>query len=313
MDFLTCNSANKRKTQELSRTGPQFPAEYDMSDFSIEALVKGNWSVSVEYELEPGSTASMTFTAKDVEPFSQILSTQNVGPNQPSVSSTGGPQKLTLQIPERFGKNPRAALISFRASPNDPNGQRPVNFQLISIGIGTQPLGSTTTSQHGHQNVEMNALYIKASAQGFQPLYNFGSGLTFAPVAVAIPGAVAIVEINVTPQRIRSGGTFNYNFSSTNFFPAGRAEYRRDVRILRPGGVYVYGTEYVAGENFNEPVNAGRNPQPPPIERAKRWNVRRGVSAGKYRIQVFAWNSVRARGEGGESASRISSPPVDID
>jgi hypothetical protein len=309
LDFLSCNPANKRKTQELSRNGPQFPADYEMSDFSIEALVKGSWAVTIEYELEPDSTVSITFTAKDVEPFSQTFSTQDAGPNQPNVLTTGGPQKRDFQLPERFGEKPQAALISFRALADGPNGKRPANFQLNSLGIGDQPPDSTSTktNQRGQQTVEMNALYIKASAQGFQPFYNFGSRLMMGPKAVAI------VDISIRPQRIRPGGTFNYTFSSTNFFPAGRAEYRRDVKTLRPNGTYIYGTEYVAGENFTEPVNAGRNPQPPPIERSKKWNVRPRVSLGKYRIQVFAWNSVKARGEGGESATRISSPPVNID
>ena len=75
----------RTKEQELFRTGQQFPERYNDNNFSLVALVKGKWAVAVEYQAEAGADATITFRVKDVEPFSQALSS-DVDPASPDTS-----------------------------------------------------------------------------------------------------------------------------------------------------------------------------------------------------------------------------------
>jgi hypothetical protein len=314
LNFLACNKAKESEEQRLFRRGPQllFPDVYNESDFSIVALVKGNWGVAVEYELEPRSTASITFKVKDVAPFTQALPANNVvnNPQTTQVAATGRRQ-LFFILPKQFGEKPQAALISLRAVIDDPNGKVAADFQLDALALGGRALVPATTTQPGTQTDQLGtqtdvvSVLQKASAQeGFELLSDFGRRQAGAP------NEVAIIALNVAPTSVsaRQGGMFNYNFLSTNFFEKWRAEYRQEVKTLGPGGKYVKGTKYVGGKTFYEPVL-------PLFPKYQNWIISRGgrFSQGKYKIQVYAWFSVNARGEGGEWATRISRPPVSID
>lgn len=306
LGFLACQADKRKKEQELSRWGMQFPAVYNESDFSIVALVKGGWAVVIEYESEQRNTASVTFTVKDVAPFTQPLPVKDAGPNQPSAQDARVANTMVFRLPERFGTTPQAALISFRALTDGPTGKVPGSFQLNAMGIGDRALESASITQPGRQTVERGALQVKIAARGFQPLDNFGSW------RAGTPKGVAIVDINITPtpDRVssRRGGAFDYYFVSTNFFDVWRAEYRRNTKTPAANGGYIYGTEYVGGRNFNEPVSAGPNPQPPPPRKAKRWSIRGGgrFSPGQYKIMVCAWYKVDDFKRGGEAAAKIS-------
>jgi hypothetical protein len=306
LNFLACNKAKESEERRLFRRGPQllFPDVYNESDFSIVALVKGNWGVAVEYELEPRSNASITFTVKDVEPFTQALPADNVLSAPQTTQVAARRRKLFFILPRRFGEKPQAALISLRAVIDDPIGKVPADFQLDALALGGRALVPATTTQPVTQTNAASVLQKASVREGFEPLSDFGRRQAGAP------NEVAIIALNVAPTNVsaRQGGTFNYNFLSTNFFETWRAEYRQEVKTLGPAGKYVKGTKYVGGKTFYEPVL-------PLFPKYQNWIISRGgrFSQGKYKIQVYAWFSVNARGEGGEWATRISRPPVSID
>ncbi len=299
LHFLSCNKHQQMEGQRLSRNGPQFfPKSYHANDFSIKGLVKGNWPVAVEYELEPGSTASVTFTVKDVEPFTQPLPAGNVGPSsQPT--QVAGPRKLSFVIPARFGETPRAALITFRAFTDGSLGKLPADLELTAFAVGDKALAPAKTTRAGPQTIT-SATLREASFQSLQSLDAFRNWQAGGP------NEVAIVALTVVPLAIsaRLGGAFVYIFFTTNSFGMWRAEYRQNVRTLGPDGRYVKGTKYVGGKTYRQTVV-------PFIPIFEQWKIPGGKwPPGHYKIQVYTWFSITA---GGDWATRISRPPVRLD
>lgn len=297
--FLACNAAKQTKEQELFQTGMQFPAQYDSSEFSIIALVKQNWAVNLEYELAPGATATITFTVKDIEPFSQTLPARVIGPG-PANSLPGESQISAFRLPERFGEKPQAALISLRAIA----GARgtPAGFHFYALGIGDRPPQPASTEQPDLQTDGMNAVQVKMAWPGVPPLYESRRG------PASLPQAVRIEKVNVTPDviPIKQGGEFNYTFVSTDKFGAWRADYYKNIQEVRNGKT-IQGTHRVRQVKFNELVIAGLNPVPPT---SKKWEIKkRGpVPRGDYKIQVTAHVAANGGSEAGKSASRCSDP-----
>lgn len=311
-DFLKCNAAKQTKEQELFQTGMQFPANYDAGEFSIIALVKKDWAVNFEYELEPGATATITFTVKDIAPFSQSLPPSVIGPSQTNLPP-GGPQISAFRLPERFGPKPQAALISFRATTVASNGTLPANLKIYAIGIGDRAPKPTSTGQPARQTDVMNAVQVKMSYPDFQPLYDLGSSPMLAHRTYDVsPQAVRIEAVNVTPGLIpiKQGGEFDYTFVSDDKFGAWRADYWRNIEVVRKGKT-IQGTHRVRGEWFNELVIAGLNPIPP---KSKKWKIKRlgSTPPGEYKIQVTAHLAANAGSEAGKAATRFSDP-VKID
>lgn len=299
--FLKCESAKKTKEQELDKTGPQFPRDYDASDFSIVALTKGGWDVAFEYELEPGSTITITLQVKDVAPFSQTAAS-NVSALLPGTLPDRVSGLLVFRLPERPGEiAPQATLISFRAATNNSSGRIPAYFRLNAFGLGNRAL-SALLNQPGNTDVT-NARYLKASFSGFQPPDDFGSLPGYTNRGVAITA----VNLESSQVRIKPGATVNYNFVSTNEFGAWRADYLQDVK--KPSGVH--SIKIVARDLFNQTVRTGPNPKPPPLPAFSKWKIKQ-ASRGQYSIQVSAWWTVNQRQVGGEAACRNSSSLVNL-
>ena len=297
-DFLSCNAARLTKEQELYRSGPQFPLNYDDNDFSFVALVKGGWEVTIEYQLDLDSTASITFVAKDAEPFSEEL---HSAPNQVN-SKVGGVRRLTIRLPDEFSNKPRPALISFKATVNGSQGKEPAGFELLSLGIGNRftfnPKSNSTNPPAAESMTKDSLKRGLAQPVSYREVLSAG-----APES---QGAVEITRIDVAPDALVPAGTFNYTFESTDKFSQWKADYHRKTRQLR-NGRNVLGTQHLQTVPFNELVFAGHNPQP---SGSKAWQITKSKRfvPGEYKIQVTAFLRADAGDDAGKMATRLSQP-----
>lgn len=117
----------------LAKSGPVFPAMFTMSDFRVEGLVKGDWPVFIEYELESDSTAVVTVnTTTNGELLSFTI---------PLPSTNGGRGKVKKYLPGTFGQKPQAGFITFQAFKNGPE-KRPADFFLSVFGFGPNAVRS---------------------------------------------------------------------------------------------------------------------------------------------------------------------------
>jgi hypothetical protein len=306
LGFLSCNAHNKSKERELSQNGMKFPADFNMSDFSIQALVQGGWVVTIDFDLETAGTVEVTFQAKDVEPFSQTFSVQNTilssDPQRPE-----GQRGAAFQLPERFGKKPQPALISFKALADGPNGKVPADFELIGIGIGDKEIKSTSLNEPYFQTIGLSA-----SAGGFLPFKDLGNRQPpMFPTKVYLPPSVRIAAVYMKPDMLAATqeGAFDYWFSSEDGFGSWRADVFRNV-VVSVHGRSIHTTRAVYSVKFrNEEVVVGDNPRKPP--KPRKWNVR-GQPRGQYKILITAFWKVNSGPQGGKSAARLSSPPVKI-
>lgn len=306
-NFLWCNPAKKTKEQELSKTGPQFPHEYDASDFSMVALTKGNWDVVFDFELAPDSTVTITFQVKGVAPFSETASTDSSSAS-PNIQGEGIPVAISFRLPERIGEvGPQATLISFQALTDSSAGKVPAYFRLNAFGLGNRAL-SALNKRPGRETDAMHATdglaspYLKASFADPPPRDGFRS-LPVAPSA-----AITAVNIQYAQVKAKPGASVNYNFVSSREFGAWRADYIQELK--RPSGTRT--TKLADSERFFRRVTPGPNPTPPPQPRFWAWDVKR-VARGQYKITVSAWWTVTQLQQGGESAARVSSSSVNIE
>jgi hypothetical protein len=295
LKFLKCERAKRTKEQELSLTGPQFPHNYDDNDFSIVALVQGEWEVDVEYELELEGNAVITFTIIGGKDFSVELPT----------GAGGVAEKLAFVLPAWFGAKPQPALISFKALGDGPNGLVPADFQLKALGIGGRFTNLPTSTS---QPDEANAFPLKVSTRSTQQFQAFATGASWPSVSVpnVLPGAVRIDSVNVDPGTLTPVGEFQYSFDSSDDFSRWNADYYRKIRTVR-NGRSVSSTVHMAFDKYNELVFAGRNPSPPSL---KKWKIPKGprFPAGEYKIQVTAFLRADGGPNGGKSATRFSRP-----
>jgi hypothetical protein len=216
---------------------------------------------------------------------------------------------LAFVLPEWFGEKPQAALISFKALADGPNGKAPADFQLNALGIGDRftNVQPTSTNQPYPQPAE-DTVPIKVSARSSPQFRGFGTQPRWPSVRVVpiLPGAVRIDSVNVDPEKLAPVGEFQYTFDASDNFSRWNADYYRKTSTLRNGRP-VSSTLHVAFEKYDELVFAGRNPSPP---RAKKWRIPKGprFPPGDYKIQVTAF--LRADGglNGGKSATRFSRP-----
>jgi hypothetical protein len=294
-DFLKCNAAKLTKEQELYRSGPQFPLNYDDNDFSFVALVKGKWDVTIEYQLDLESTAYITFVVKDAKPFSQELYS---APNDLN-SKVGGIHRVNFQLPEEFGDKPQPALISFKATVDESQGKVLAGFQLYSLGIGNRFTFSPQPKSISRPDTE----FTVRDANPALPVSYRDVLPNEAPVGF---GAVEIEKIDVAPDALVPAGMFKYTFDSTDPFSRWNADYHRKTKQFR-NGRYVLGTQHLQTIRHNELVFAGRNPRPPGL---KEWQITRGkqFGHGEYKIQVTAFLRADAGENGGKSATRFSRP-----
>jgi hypothetical protein len=151
----------------LAKAGPLFPeAAFSMSDFKVQALVKGRWPIVVEYELEADSTAEVTISINNGEfKFPVRLRTTN-----------GKTIQVTDHLPGTFGEKPQLGEVSFKAFRNGPEPRRPANFFLYGLGFGDKAVGSMVVDHLEFQPPSIHPKLNEKASCSFHSLSDFDSG-----------------------------------------------------------------------------------------------------------------------------------------
>jgi hypothetical protein len=119
----------------LSKAGPQF-GSYLLRRIYADVLAKAGPMV-IEYQLDNECTATLTLTIKGKkEPFIYRL------------KPTGAEIKQEVfQLPETFGEKPLVAVLSINAENLDPANKSSTCFELFSIAMGGNAVGSLKINQ----------------------------------------------------------------------------------------------------------------------------------------------------------------------
>jgi hypothetical protein len=120
----------------VSDRGPQFPALFSMSAFSVEGFVKGGWPMALDYELREPGIYMLTVTAEGVAPFTYLLD-----------GTRTGRQTAILTLPARFGSEGVVAVCTVRALSNSPGEARQLFFRVFGWACGGRAVGSIAIDQ----------------------------------------------------------------------------------------------------------------------------------------------------------------------
>jgi hypothetical protein len=123
-----------KEVQELSINGPQFPATLNLSDLKFKALVKGNWPLFLDYELEQPGHVILIITLKKKLPYVYMF---------PEMSP-GRHEKL-ITLPAYLGNGPLVATYSIRAVSERMFGLVPLVIHAFAVGdeaVGSSGLDS---------------------------------------------------------------------------------------------------------------------------------------------------------------------------
>lgn len=163
--LLIHGSGGGVSAKDLSKNGPFFPTELDMSNFKAVGFADAGWPLFVGYELQRPATVTLTIKADKVDPFVQQL------------DGTPGAHEQTLTIPARFGgKKPRVTTFVLAAESGDPDA--PAQFTYVDICAGHNAVGSV-----GINNVSFEPGDVFATAQSQKASYKFHSLFDFDKVA----------------------------------------------------------------------------------------------------------------------------------
>jgi hypothetical protein len=90
----------KRVTEKTLRDeGPQLPEVFNMSNFTVQALVKDGWDLGFELKLEEGATATITVTTVEAAPFvSTFIGTGDRQKQSVKLALTGAGNKFVPGI-----------------------------------------------------------------------------------------------------------------------------------------------------------------------------------------------------------------------
>lgn len=122
--------------QVISDHGPQFPALFSMSAFSVEGFVRGGWPMALDYELREPGVYLLTVIAEGVAPFTYLLD-----------GTRTGRQTTILTLPARFGGRGVVAVCTVRAMSSSPGEVRPLFFRVFGWACGGRAVGSIAIDQ----------------------------------------------------------------------------------------------------------------------------------------------------------------------
>jgi hypothetical protein len=153
--------SKREKEKILIKDGPLYSEDFDQSDYSIRAFVKGRWPVVVDYGREAESTATLTIAANGVE-YSWILDDWIVDdiahlqlpPNVIQFDDEKGSVKKVKFVRRRamfslpdLGSDTVVATVSFRAKRNGAESQKAwLRVYGLSMGINEQTISSLLRS-----------------------------------------------------------------------------------------------------------------------------------------------------------------------
>lgn len=155
----------KSDAKVLSESGPQFLAEYLLSNFSARVFVRAGAPMVVEYRLGNEAAATVTLTVKtkkDEQTFTHRL------------EPTGGEvRQVVFRLPEAFGKKPAVATLSVKAENTDPGNQQPPDFEVYGLGMGEKAVGSMVIERLSFQPGLVHATRKEKAAYSFHSRSDF--------------------------------------------------------------------------------------------------------------------------------------------
>jgi hypothetical protein len=170
----------KSEAEMISKSGPLFPAIFNMSNFTMRALMKGDWPVVFDYELERESTAIITISGKNArQPFVIELPPTN---DQRA--------EVIRRLPAEFGQKLQVGQLSFQAFKTGPEGRQPAHFYLHGIGMGPAAVGSMVINQLHFQPGQIRPKLKEKASYSFHSLADFDSVSADFLLVTSSPGGV---------------------------------------------------------------------------------------------------------------------------
>lgn len=116
------------KSDVLAAEGPRFESVFRFSCLPIQALVRGEWPLLIDYQLEEGTVATLEIHLPGRDPVILPL--------------PGGfdRQAQTLLLPANLGEGPQAAVLLFRALIVQSSPPVPGRFVLFGLAAGPRVL-----------------------------------------------------------------------------------------------------------------------------------------------------------------------------
>jgi hypothetical protein len=260
IDILRCRTKNGKMRRDLLAYGPQFPSEYDPSDFSFWALVNTNWPMAVVYELEQKGTVVITIKVMGEPDFKQTFTGEGIG----KLSA----MRFTLPVYPEKGpyKGPHPAYISIKATRPGPKEDVRADFVFLGAMAGPDAIRSRLR--------EPTAVEVA----GLGPLPH-GLGRNAGP-PVRPQSDFTIYDITFG----RGSGVYVFSFKTNGRFSRWGADIIKKAVVLKSTRDMQVATAGASQEAV-EPDD--------PVE--GEWDGRNGrvkVPPGKYSLRVRLWVEV---------------------
>ncbi|WP_018077228.1 hypothetical protein [Thiobacillus denitrificans] len=118
---------------QLAKSGPKIPDKYSMSGLVMQALVKGGAPFVIDYDARQ-ALLRIEMKVQGSDPFVYNL-------------KANGPAQKIFRLPESFGAEPRAAVISVRSVKDQPGAEMPAPLRINGMGMGEKAVGSVAIDQ----------------------------------------------------------------------------------------------------------------------------------------------------------------------
>lgn len=150
----------------LAKYGPYFAAKFIMDSFNFMGLVKGGVPIAFEYELQAGSTASITIQhAKNPKQAVTI-----------SLPPTNGEIKqVKSTLPNWLGEKPEAGVFIVKAVKNGADPKADAGFFLYGMGVGDEAVGSLVIDQAQFRPSPIHPKLGEKTRYSFRALRSFNS------------------------------------------------------------------------------------------------------------------------------------------
>lgn len=120
---------------QLAKSGPKIPDKYSMSGLVMHALVKGGAPFVIDYDASQALLRiEMKVQGQESAPFVYNL-------------KANGPAQDIFRLPESFGAEPRAAVISVHSVKDQPGAEMPAPLRINGMGMGEKAVGSVAIDQ----------------------------------------------------------------------------------------------------------------------------------------------------------------------
>lgn len=248
--------------RQLNAHGPQFPATYDSSEFSMTGFLKARLPITIEYELEKGAEAKLgvvLLSVKNFEIFNHRLGGEIIGDGP-----IGPIMRDRLELPDRFGPEFQPGLIGLQARIENAGKKKNARFELHGLGLG-EPFKASGAGPADFMLVSSVANLLESLGGGQS---SFIDSIRITPAAFS------------TSQRERT----NYSFVPTNTFGAWAADFRSLSSTIKDGRETIT-TKLVKRYEPGEQLTANET-----IE--KQWdglNTKGRPSRGSHRLVIRAW------------------------